>query len=90
MYPRLQLLHKLLSDDGVIFVCIDENEISHLTKEKGILKKFSCDTSDIKDELAKTLINFFETIFTFPEIFLLSRIIGLLSEITMVFDLKLF
>lgn len=26
MYPRLKLLHKLLADDGVIFVSIDDNE----------------------------------------------------------------
>ncbi len=30
MYPRLQLLHKLLADDGVIFVSLDENEATHL------------------------------------------------------------
>jgi adenine-specific DNA-methyltransferase len=30
MYPRLKLLHKLLKDDGVIFVSIDKNEINHL------------------------------------------------------------
>lgn len=30
MYPRLKLLHKLLDDDGVIFISIDENEISNL------------------------------------------------------------
>lgn len=26
MYPRLKLLHRLLSDDGVIFISIDSNE----------------------------------------------------------------
>ena len=26
MYPRLKLLHKLLKDDGVIFISIDDNE----------------------------------------------------------------
>ena len=26
MYPRLKLLHKLLRDDGVIFISIDDNE----------------------------------------------------------------
>ncbi|MBQ5563697.1 MAG: site-specific DNA-methyltransferase, partial [Clostridia bacterium] len=26
MYPRLRLLHKLLADDGVIFISIDDNE----------------------------------------------------------------
>ena len=30
MYPRLKLLHKLLSDDGAIFISIDENEIANL------------------------------------------------------------
>ena len=30
MYPRLKLLHKLLSRDGVIFVSLDENETTHL------------------------------------------------------------
>ena len=27
MYPRVKLLHKLLSDDGVIFVSLDDNEM---------------------------------------------------------------
>ena len=30
MYPRLKLLHRLLSDDGVIFISIDDNECSSL------------------------------------------------------------
>jgi adenine-specific DNA-methyltransferase len=30
MYPRLKLLHKLLSDNGAIFISIDENEITNL------------------------------------------------------------
>ena len=30
MWPRLHLLHELLSDDGVIFVSIDDNEQHHL------------------------------------------------------------
>jgi adenine-specific DNA-methyltransferase len=30
MWPRLRLLFDLLSDDGVIFVCIDDNELYHL------------------------------------------------------------
>jgi adenine-specific DNA-methyltransferase len=30
MYPRLQLLQKLLSPDGAIFVSIDDNELVHL------------------------------------------------------------
>src|SRR6185312_11831310 len=30
MYPRLQLLHKLLSEDGAIFISIDDNEQASL------------------------------------------------------------
>jgi len=30
MYPRLKLLHKLLADDGAIFISIDENEQANL------------------------------------------------------------
>lgn len=30
MYPRLKLLHRLLSDDGVIFVSIDDIEVTYL------------------------------------------------------------
>ena len=30
MWPRLNLLKELLSDDGVIFISIDDNEMSHL------------------------------------------------------------
>ncbi len=30
MYPRLKLLHKLLSNDGVIFISIDDNEAFYL------------------------------------------------------------
>lgn len=30
MYPRLKLLHQLLSDDGVIFISIGDDEISNL------------------------------------------------------------
>ena len=30
MYPRLKLLHKLLSEDGAIFISIDDNELASL------------------------------------------------------------
>jgi adenine-specific DNA-methyltransferase len=32
MYPRLKLAHRLLSDDGVIFISIDDNEVAQLRK----------------------------------------------------------
>jgi adenine-specific DNA-methyltransferase len=30
MYPRLKLLHKLLAEDGAIFISIDDNELANL------------------------------------------------------------
>lgn len=30
IYPRLKLLHRLLSDDGLIFISIDDNEVANL------------------------------------------------------------
>jgi adenine-specific DNA-methyltransferase len=30
MYPRLKLLQRLLADDGVIFISIDDNEQANL------------------------------------------------------------
>ncbi|MEW5720776.1 MAG: site-specific DNA-methyltransferase, partial [Chloroflexota bacterium] len=30
MYPRLQLLHQLLGEEGVIFISIDDNEVAQL------------------------------------------------------------
>lgn len=32
MYPRLKLLQRLLADDGVIFISIDDNELMNLSK----------------------------------------------------------
>jgi adenine-specific DNA-methyltransferase len=32
MYPRLRLARNLLTDDGVIFISIDDNEVDNLKK----------------------------------------------------------
>jgi hypothetical protein len=32
MYPRLKLAQNLLTDDGVIFISIDDNEVHNLRK----------------------------------------------------------
>jgi len=32
MYPRLRLARNLLTDDGVIFISIDDNELANLKK----------------------------------------------------------
>ena len=48
MYPRLKLLHKLLSEDGVIFISIDDNEQAHL--------KLICDEIFGKSNFIETII----------------------------------
>lgn len=46
MTPRLKLLRELLSDDGVIFVSIDENEVHHL---KSLLNEVFISTNFIAE-----------------------------------------
>lgn len=48
MYPRLKLLHKLLADDGIIFISIDDNEQANL--------KLACDEIFGKNNLLAQLI----------------------------------
>lgn len=48
MYPRLKLLHRLLADDGVIFISIDDNEQANL--------KLVCDEVFGGSNLISTLI----------------------------------
>ena len=37
MYPRLRLLHRLLDKDGIIFVSIDDNEITSVLWKKHLV-----------------------------------------------------
>ena len=48
IYPRLKLLHKLLADDGIIFISIDDNEQANL--------KLACDEIFGKNNLLAQLI----------------------------------
>ena len=48
MYPRLKLLHKLLADDGAIFISIDDNEV--------FLLKLCCDEIFGKNNFIAPLI----------------------------------
>ncbi len=48
MYPRLRLLQKLLSNDGAIFISIDDNEFSRL--------RFMCDEVFGQDNFIASLI----------------------------------
>ncbi|MDO5297166.1 MAG: site-specific DNA-methyltransferase [bacterium] len=47
MYPRLQLLRKLLADDGAIFISIDDNEYANLKLVCDEIFGLSCFVSDI-------------------------------------------
>ncbi|WP_027393153.1 site-specific DNA-methyltransferase [Aquimarina latercula] len=64
MYPRLKLLHKLLTDDGVIFISIDDNEYQHLKLisdeifgRKNFITTFTWRTDGNFDNQAKIKIN---------------------------------
>lgn len=47
MYPRLMLLQKLLADDGVIFISIDDNELYNLKSICDEIFGASCFASDV-------------------------------------------
>ena len=59
MYPRLKLARNLLRDDGIIFISIDDNEMSNLTKMCdeifGGENALSCYTIKVRYE-GKTLV----------------------------------
>ncbi|OYX26269.1 MAG: type III restriction endonuclease subunit M [Flavobacteriales bacterium 32-35-8] len=75
MYPRLKLLHKLLSKDGAIFISIDDNEHSHL--------KLLCDEIFGNSNFIETLI--WKKRATAPN----DRIIGKNHEYVIVYAKKL-
>lgn len=63
MYPRLRLAKNLLTDDGVIFISIDDNEVSNLKKicdeifgENNLIKELIVNTSEGGGQ-AKYVIN---------------------------------
>lgn len=64
MYPRLKLLHKLLADDGAIFISIDDNEYHYLKLicddifgRKNFVTAFTWRTDGNFDNQAKIKIN---------------------------------
>lgn len=83
MYPRLKLLHKLLADDGVIFISIDDIECQNLKQildeifgRKNFITNFTWRTDGNFDNQAKIKINHEYVIcfaknslnFNFPEV----------------------
>ncbi len=64
MYPRLQLLNRLLADDGVIFISIDDNEQANLKLvcdeifgRKNFITTFTWRTDGNFDNQAKIKVN---------------------------------
>lgn len=64
MYPRIQLLSKLLSEDGIIFISIDDNEYQNLKficdeifGKRNFLTNFTWRTDGNFDNQAKIKIN---------------------------------
>lgn len=64
MYPRLYIARELLNDDGVIFISIDDNEVSQLKLicdeifgEQNLLSQFTWRTDGNFDNQAKIKIN---------------------------------
>lgn len=50
IYPRLMLARNMLTDDGVIFISIDDNEVSNLRKICDELFGASCFVADITNQ----------------------------------------
>jgi len=64
MYPRLKLLHKLLTEDGIIFISIDDNEYQNLKymcdeifSKSNFITNFTWRTDGNFDNQAKIKIN---------------------------------
>jgi adenine-specific DNA-methyltransferase len=87
MYPRLKLLHKLLADDGVIFISIDNFEYNYLSLllEEIFGRKNSIETIIWKKSYgggskSKHLVNLHEYIFFY------AKNIELINELNLSYD----
>ena len=74
MYPRLKLARNLLTDDGVIFISIDDNEVENLRKicdevfgEKCFLGQFVWQKKTQPSFLSKEIANITEYILTYKK-----------------------
>lgn len=74
MYPRLKLARNLLSDDGVIFISIDDNEQAHLKKlldeifgEQNFVSTFKWNKTSKAPTLSKFVRNKYEYIFAYKK-----------------------
>ncbi len=74
MYPRLYLARKLLADDGVIFISIDDNEIENLKKlcneifgEENFVGQFNWYKSETPPNLSKKIKKSIEYILVYEK-----------------------
>ena len=74
MYPRLRLLQRLLSDDGVIFISIDDNEQANLKLicneifgERNFIAMFTWIKKKKGSHLSKTVRNMTEYVFCYAK-----------------------
>ena len=81
MYPRLYLARNLLKDDGVIFISIDDNEVSNLRKvcdeifgEENFLADISWEKRFTRSNNSKTFASLVEHILCFRKSELLEEI----------------
>lgn len=76
MYPRLKLARNLLRDDGVIFISIDDNEVSNLRKlcdeifgEENFVAQFVVQTNPRGRSLDRYVAKTFEYIICYAKVF---------------------
>ena len=74
MYPRLKLARNLLTDDGVIFISIDDREVDNLRKicdevfgERNFIAQFNWMKTATPPSLSKTIRKKFEYILCFAK-----------------------
>lgn len=87
MYPRLKLARDLLSEDGVIFISIDDNEIENLKKmcnevfgENNLIDIFSWKKTETPANLSKLTKKAIEYIVAYRKSNMINKLVGIKKE----------
>ncbi|WP_352406432.1 site-specific DNA-methyltransferase [Acetoanaerobium noterae] len=87
IYPRLRIARDLLTDDGVIFISIDDNELSNLIKlcdevfgENNFIDIFSWKKTETPANLSKLTKKAIEYIVAYKKSNNISKLVGLKKE----------
>ena len=87
IYPRLRVARDLLTDDGVIFISIDDNELSNLIKlcdevfgENNFIDIFSWKKTETPANLSKLTKKAIEYIVAYKKSNNISKLVGLKKE----------